>query len=63
MRGALIGCRGIPIRVGDGKQHYSCWWYTIILNHPRGWGGKPIGSLRDSRVAEMSPLISAIRLF
>jgi len=20
------------------------WWYTIILNHPRGWGGKPTGS-------------------
>ena len=24
---------------------------TIILNHPRGWGGKPTGSLEDSRVA------------
>jgi hypothetical protein len=29
-------------------------WQTIILNHPRGWDGKPIGSLADSRVAEMS---------
>jgi len=28
--------------------------YTIILNHPRGWGGKPKGSLVDSRVAEIS---------
>jgi hypothetical protein len=28
--------------------------YTIILNHPRGWGGKPTGSHRDSRVAEIS---------
>jgi hypothetical protein len=27
---------------------------TIILNHPRGWGGKPTGSHRDSRVAEIS---------
>jgi len=28
--------------------------YTIILNHPRGWGGKPTGSHWDSRVAEIS---------
>jgi hypothetical protein len=27
---------------------------TIILNHPRGWGGKPTGSHEDSRVAEIS---------
>jgi len=33
---------------------YIRWWYTIILNHPRGWGGKPIGSPGDSRVAEIS---------
>jgi len=31
--------------------------YTIILNHSRGWGGKPSGSLADSRVAEISGLI------
>jgi hypothetical protein len=29
---------------------------TIILNHPRGWGGKPTGSHRDSRVAEISQI-------
>jgi hypothetical protein len=28
--------------------------YTIILNLPRGWGGKPTGSHADSRVAEIS---------
>jgi len=28
--------------------------YTIILNHLRRWGGKPTGSHRDSRVAEIS---------
>ena len=27
--------------------------YTKILNHLRGWDGKPTGSLRDSRVAEI----------
>jgi len=27
---------------------------TIQFNHPRGWGGKPTGSQRDSRVAEIS---------
>jgi len=31
--------------------------YTIILNHPRGWGGKPQGSHADSRVAEISDVI------
>ena len=25
-----------------------------ILNHPRGWDGKPTGSQRDSRDAEIS---------
>ena len=29
-------------------------WYTIILNHSQGWDGKPTGSPRDSRVAEIS---------
>jgi len=37
--------------------------YTIILNHSRGWGGKPIGSPRDSRVAEMSENDMRARLF
>jgi len=27
--------------------------HTKILNHSREWDGKPTGSLRDSRVAEM----------
>jgi len=31
--------------------------YTIILNHPRGWGGKPPGSHADCRVAEISDVI------
>jgi hypothetical protein len=29
-------------------------WWTKMLNHPRGWGGKPTGSPADSRVAEIS---------
>jgi hypothetical protein len=37
--------------------------YTTLLNHPRGWGGKPIGSLEDSRVAELSQQIIGARLF
>jgi hypothetical protein len=36
--------------------------YAIILNHLRGWDGKPRGSHRDSRDAELSPY-SASRLF
>jgi hypothetical protein len=31
--------------------------YTKILNHSRGWDGKPQGSHADSRVAELSDLI------
>jgi hypothetical protein len=42
-RYAFIGHSSMPIRVDDGKRHNSFWWYTIILNHPRGWGGKPKG--------------------
>jgi hypothetical protein len=34
-------------------------WITIILNHSRGWGGKPIGSSGDSRVAEISLILTA----
>ncbi len=44
--------------VGPGKYtsqlNNRSQWYTIILNHPRGWGGKPTGSHADSRVAEIS---------
>jgi hypothetical protein len=39
-----------------GKQ-LNMLRYTIILNHPRGWGGKPKGSHADSRVAEISDVI------
>jgi len=35
------------------KRHDITTGYTIILNHSREWDGKPTGSLRDSRVAEM----------
>src|SRR6185369_14619990 len=41
------------------RNTYIASGYTIILNHPRGWGGKPTGSHGDSRVAEMSPDIFA----
>jgi hypothetical protein len=33
------------------------------LNHPRGWDRKPIGSHRDSRVAELSDDMVATWLF
>ena len=33
------------------------------LNHPRGWDRKPIGSHRDSRVAELSNDMVATWLF
>jgi hypothetical protein len=39
----LLARWSIPFHIGDGKRHYSFWWYTTILNHPRGWGGKPKG--------------------
>lgn len=35
---------------------------SIILNRSREWGGKPKGSLRDSRVAEI-PRLNLLALF
>ena len=36
---------------------------TIILNHSQEWDGKPTGSHRDSRVAEISKRYSAPAFF
>jgi hypothetical protein len=48
---------GFRIMGKNTRKQLNISRYTIILNHPRGWGGKPQGSHADSRVAEISSLI------
>jgi len=45
------------------REQLNILRYTTILNHSRGWDGKPQGSHADSRVAEISRFDIWPRLF